>query len=195
MSKTIKENNGKCIIFSAPSGAGKTTIVHRLLDRMDQLAFSVSACSRAPRSNEIDKKDYYFLSVKNFKTKINDNAFIEWEEVYENHFYGTLKSEVERLWSIGKTVVFDVDVYGGINLKKHFRERALSIFIQPPSLDTLEKRLRNRKTESEDKIQTRIEKASEELKMRNYFDQIVVNDNLDLTVNQVENHVKEYLKK
>lgn len=187
------KHKGKCIIFSAPSGAGKTTIVHGLLDLMNNLAFSISACSRAPRPNEIDGKDYYFLSVEDFKTRIDSGDFIEWEEVYKDHFYGTLKSEVERLWKLNKTVVFDVDVFGGINLKSYFGENALSFFIQPPSIDTLEQRLRNRKTESEDKIQTRLKKASEELKMSNKFDRIVVNDNLDLTIDEVEKYVKEYL--
>ncbi|PHR42620.1 MAG: guanylate kinase [Fluviicola sp.] len=191
----MKENKGKCVIFSAPSGAGKTTIVHGLLGRMDNLAFSISACSRAPRPNEVDGKDYYFLSVEDFKNRIDSGDFIEWEEVYKDHFYGTLKSEVERLWELNKTVVFDVDVFGGINLKSYFGENALSFFIQPPSIDTLEQRLRNRKTESEDKIQTRLKKASEELKMSDRFDRIVVNDNLDLTIDEVEEYVKEYLKK
>lgn len=184
---------GKCIIFSAPSGAGKTTIVHRLLERMDELAFSISACSRNPRPNETPDKDYYFLSVNEFKNKIEQNAFIEWEEVYKDHFYGTLKAEVERLWKKGKTVVFDVDVYGGINLKKYFGENALSFFIQPPSIEVLEERLRNRKTETEEKIQTRLKKASEELEKREQFDRVVVNGNLDLTVDEVESYIKEYL--
>jgi len=191
----MEEHKGKCVIFSAPSGAGKTTIVHGLLGRLDNLAFSISACSRAPRPNEIDGKDYYFLSVEDFKKRIDSGDFIEWEEVYKDHFYGTLKSEVERLWKLNKTVVFDVDVYGGINLKSYFGKNALSFFIQPPSIGTLEERLRNRKTESEDKIQTRLKKAKEELKMSSHFDKIVVNDNLDLTIEEVEKYVKEYLKK
>lgn len=184
---------GKCVIFSAPSGAGKTTIVHRLLDRMDELAFSISACSRDPRPNEKRDQDYYFLTVEEFRTKIKEEAFIEWEEVYKDHFYGTLKAEVERLWKLGKTVVFDVDVYGGINLKKYFGKNALSFFIQPPSIEVLEERLRNRKTETEEKIRTRLKKASEELEQREQFDQVVVNGNLDLTVDEVENYIKEYL--
>jgi guanylate kinase len=188
-------HKGKCIIFSAPSGAGKTTIVHALLSRIDSLAFSISACSRPPRKNESNQKDYYFLSVEEFKSKINKRAFIEWEEVYKDHFYGTLKEEVERLWDLGKVVIFDVDVYGGINLKKYFGDAALSFFVEPPSINVLEKRLRNRKTETEDKIKTRLKKASEELSKSDAFDQVVVNKNLELTINEVEKTVKKYIKK
>ncbi|MGM0479390.1 MAG: guanylate kinase [Bacteroidota bacterium] len=184
---------GKCIIFSAPSGAGKTTIVHHLLDRNDQLAFSISACSRPPRPNEKDGEDYYFLSVQEFKNRIDQDDFIEWEEVYKDHFYGTLKREVERLWSGGKVVVFDVDVFGGLNLKKYFGNAALSFFIEPPSIEVLEQRLRDRKTESEEKIQTRLTKAAEELTKAEQFDQTVVNDNLRLTVEEVEKYIKAFI--
>jgi len=190
-----QKQKGKCIIFSAPSGAGKTTIVRALLDRMDELAFSISACSREPRGNEIHKVDYYFLGIDLFKEEIEDNSFIEWEEVYPDHFYGTLKHEVDRLWEENKVVVFDVDVYGGINLKKYFGDAALSFFIQPPSIEVLEERLRNRKTETEDKIQTRLKKAGEELSMSAHFDHVVVNNNLELTIAEVEGMVKEYIKK
>lgn len=186
-------HKGKCIIFSAPSGAGKTTIVHHLLDRNDQLAFSISACSRPPRPNEKDGEDYYFLSVQEFKNRIDQDDFIEWEEVYKDHFYGTLKREVERLWSSGKVVVFDVDVFGGLNLKKYFGNAALSFFIEPPSIEVLEQRLRDRKTESEEKIQTRLTKAAEELTKAEQFDQTVVNDNLRLTVEEVEKYIKAFI--
>lgn len=189
-----QKQTGKCIIFSAPSGAGKTTIVRALLDRMDELAFSISACSREPRVNEIHKVDYYFLGIELFKEEIEDQSFIEWEEVYPDHFYGTLKHEVDRLWAENKVVVFDVDVYGGINLKKYFGDAALSFFIQPPSIEVLEERLRNRKTETEDKIQTRLKKAGEELSMSKHFDKVVVNNNLELTIAEVEAIVKEYIK-
>lgn len=190
-----QQQTGKCIIFSAPSGAGKTTIVRALLERMDELAFSISACSREPRVNEIHKEDYYFLGIEGFKEEIADDSFIEWEEVYEDHFYGTLKHEVDRLWAMNKVVVFDVDVYGGINLKKYFGESAMSFFIQPPSIEVLEERLRKRQTETEDKIRTRMKKAVEELQKSEYFDKIVVNKDLELTIAEVEGYVKEYIKK
>nr|WP_299204816.1 guanylate kinase [uncultured Brumimicrobium sp.] len=185
---------GKCIIFSAPSGAGKTTIVRALLERMDELAFSISACSREPRVNEVHEKDYYFLGIEGFKEKIKENAFIEWEEVYADHFYGTLKSEVDRLWAENKTVLFDVDVYGGINLKKYFGDAAMSFFILPPSIEVLEERLRNRQTETEDKIITRLKKAEEELSKSEFFDRAVVNNDLGLTVDEIEKMIKEYIK-
>jgi len=188
------EHIGKCIIFSAPSGAGKTTIVNHLLDRNNRLAFSISACSRPPRPNETHGEDYYFLSVQAFKDRIAEDDFIEWEEVYEDHFYGTLKVEVERLWSLGKVVVFDVDVFGGINLKKYFGDAALSFFIQPPSIEVLEQRLRNRQTESEKKIQTRLTKASQELTKAEQFDRTVVNDNLELTVEEVDKNIKAFIE-
>lgn len=187
------DRKGKCIIFSAPSGAGKTTIVHKLLEERNDLAFSVSACSRGPRPNEIDGKDYHFLSVEEFKNKIEENAFVEWEEVYKDHFYGTLKSEVERIWNEGNAVVFDVDVYGGISLKNYFGENALSFFIAPPSLEVLEKRLKFRNTETSDKIKTRLNKAEEELKLAKQFDLNVVNDNLEPTVKWIGHKINEFL--
>lgn len=189
-----RKQTGKCIIFSAPSGAGKTTIVRALLERMDELAFSISACSREPRVNEVHEKDYYFLGIEGFKEKIKENAFIEWEEVYADHFYGTLKSEVDRLWAENKTVLFDVDVYGGINLKKYFGDAAMSFFILPPSIEVLEERLRNRQTETEDKIITRLKKAEEELSKSEFFDRAVVNNDLGLTVDEIEKMIKEYIK-
>lgn len=180
-----EEITGKCIIFSAPSGAGKTTLVHKLLESSPQYAFSISACSRDPRINEKNGKDYYFIGLEGFKKKIQENAFVEWEEVYRDNFYGTLKSELTRLWSAGKTVVFDVDVVGGLNLKKFFKNNALAIFVQPPNMEILEERLRNRKTESEEKIQTRIAKAHEEIKRANEFDVIVENNILEDAVARV----------
>lgn len=191
MSFTTK---GKCIIFSAPSGAGKTTIVHYLLKQDLGLEFSVSACSRDPRDNEVDGKDYYFLGIDGFRKKINENAFVEWEEVYTNNFYGTLKSEMERIWNEGKTVIFDVDVIGGLNLKKQFGDDALAVFVQPPSYDELEKRLRGRSTESEEKINQRMEKANKELSFAEKFDMILINDDLTTACNKAEEVVRRFLK-
>jgi len=189
-----QKETGKCIIFSAPSGSGKTTIVRALLDRIEELAFSISACSRAPRGNEKHKVDYYFLGKELFKEEIEDNSFIEWEEVYKDHFYGTLKHEVDRLWAKNKVVIFDVDVYGGINLKKYFGDSALSLFIEPPSIEVLEERLRKRETETEEKIRIRMKKAEEELSKREDFDKVVLNNDLELTINEVEKIVKEFIK-
>ena len=143
---------GKAIIISAPSGAGKTTLVNKLLDAKLPLLFSISACSRAPREGEEDKKDYYFLSIEKFKEKIKAQDFIEWEEVYEGNFYGTLKKEIERIWKEKKHVVFDVDVIGGISLKEYFMENSISIFIKPPSMEVLSKRLKKRNTEDRKSI-------------------------------------------
>jgi len=189
------QSKGKCIIFSAPSGAGKTTIVHHLLTRDLGLEFSVSACSREPRPNEIDGKDYHFLGVEGFKEEIKNDAFVEWEEVYSNNFYGTLKSEMERIWSQGKTVIFDVDVIGGLNLKKRFMEDALAIFVKPPSYEILEERLRARSTESEEKISQRMEKAAKELAFAKEFDIILINDSLEDAFEMAAKHVTEFLKK
>lgn len=185
--------DGKCIIFSAPSGAGKTTIVHHLLATNPNLEFSISACSREPRTNEVNGKDYFFLGVEGFKQQIEESAFLEWEEVYSNNYYGTLRSEIERIWSDGKAVIFDVDVIGGLNLKKIFGDAALAIFVQPPSIDELEKRLRGRSTESEEKIQQRLAKAQKELSTAKQFDIILENDDLVKTCNKAEYLVEEFL--
>ena len=188
-------SSGKCVIFSAPSGAGKTTIVHHLLDTMNELSFSISACSRDPRPNEENGKDYHFLGVEEFKSQIDKDAFVEWEEVYTNNFYGTLKSEIERIWSEGKTVIFDVDVIGGLNLKSIFKDKALAIFVQPPNYDELEHRLRSRSTESEDKINQRLGKAKEELQYAPKFDLVLVNDDLEIAFKTAKNLVSNFISK
>jgi guanylate kinase len=190
-----ESKKGKCIIFSAPSGAGKTTIVHYLLGQSLGLEFSVSACSRDPRGNEIDGKDYYFLGLEGFREQIEKEAFIEWEEVYTNNFYGTLKSEIERIWANGKTVIFDLDVIGGLNLKRIFGEQALSIFVKPPSYEELEKRLRSRSTETEDKIQQRMDKANTELAYAPNFDIILINDDLEETCKKAKEMVSNFTEK
>jgi len=189
------KNDGKCIIFSAPSGAGKTTIVHHLLKKGFGLEFSVSACSRDPRENEKNGVDYHFLGLEGFKRKIEDNEFVEWEEVYSNNFYGTLNSEIERIWSDGNAVIFDVDVIGGLNLKKKFKDNAFAIFVQPPSYEELESRLRKRSTESEDKIRQRMQKATKELAFAPEFDYTLVNDDLQVACAKAEELVAEFLKK
>ena len=184
----------KLIIFSAPSGSGKTTIVRHLLSiEKFNLAFSISATSRLPRGKEQHGKEYYFLSVENFKKHIENDDFLEWEEVYAENFYGTLKSEVERLWSLGKTVVFDIDVVGGLRLKNQFPEQSLAIFIKPPSVEELEKRLRQRQTESEEKIKMRLDKAHQELAEAHKFDVVIENDNLERALKESENVVKNFL--
>ena len=180
VTKQETKNKGKLIVFSAPSGSGKTTIVRHLLGIKDlNLEFSISATSREKRGNEIDGKDYYFLSLKEFKNKIKNDEFLEWEEVYRDNFYGTLKTEVERIWAMGKNVIFDIDVSGGLRIKRKFPEETLAIFVKPPSIDELKISLKNRKTESEDKINMRVAKASAELATAPLFDVIVVNDDLE----------------
>ena len=191
----MENKAGKCIIFSAPSGAGKTTIVHRLLNDLTTLEFSVSACSREARPNEKNGEDYYFLGIDEFKQKMVEQAFIEWEEVYPNNFYGTLKSEIERIWFQNKIVVFDVDVEGGLNLKHFFGLNALAVFVQPPSIEVLEERLRSRKTESEEKIHMRISKATFEINRAKEFDYILVNNNLDLAVAEIKEHITQFIER
>lgn len=185
---------GKCIIFSAPSGAGKTTLVHYLLRNMDELEFSISAASRAPRGREENGIDYHFMSVDDFKSKIDQNAFVEWEEVYQDMFYGTLKAEVKKAWDAGKTVVFDVDAEGGINLKKIFGENALSVFIKPPSLFVLEQRLRDRRTETEESIKKRLSKAQAELERAVHFDYVLLNDNLEKACHEAKEMVSNFIQ-
>ena len=189
------EHNGKLIIFSAPSGSGKTTIVHRLLDRFPQLKFSVSATSRAMRPGEQNGKDYHFLSVDEFKQYRDQDRFLEWEEVYPNQFYGTLMSEVEKIWNAGGHVVFDVDVKGGLNIKRKFPERTLAVFVSPPSLQELENRLRKRGTETEESLKKRVGKADQEMQAAPLFDRIIINDNLEEAVQEAVQAVGEFLEK
>ena len=184
---------GKAIIISAPSGAGKTTIVKHLLATVPSLEFSVSACSRPRRNKETFATDYYFISAREFRKKIENNEFIEWQEVYPGSFYGTLKSEIERIHTDGKVPVFDVDVFGGMNLKKYFGQDALAVFIQPPSLQVLEERLRHRGSESEENLQARLSKAGMELTFADNFDRILVNDGLESTCARIVEMTKNFL--
>jgi guanylate kinase len=189
-------SQGKAIIFSAPSGAGKTTLVRHLLGIESlALSFSISATSRSIRGGEVDGKDYYFLTDNEFEEKIQLGAFLEWEEVYVGTKYGTLISEVERIWISGKTVIFDVDVVGGLRLKSIFQDSALCVFVQPPSVDALHQRLVARSTESEEKIQQRVAKAEKEMAFANQFDAIVVNTDLDIAKKEAVILVSDFLKK
>lgn len=187
----IKE--GKIIIFSAPSGAGKTTIVRHLLSKFPDFAFSVSATSRKPRGNEVNGVDYYFLTVEEFKSKIDKDEFLEWQEVYPDNFYGSLKSEVSGILESGKNILFDVDVVGGSNIKKFYGDRALALFIQPPSLTELEKRLVARCTDDKEVIRKRVEKAARELTYAPLFDFVIVNDTLEHALLDAESRVKAFL--
>jgi guanylate kinase len=184
---------GKAIIFSAPSGAGKTTIVKHLLELELGLEFSISACSRPPRGEEVDGREYYFMSADRFRELIELNEFLEWEEVYRDHYYGTLKSEIQRIWSRQKHVVFDVDVVGGLNLKEYFGSNALAVFVKPPSFEELEKRLRDRSTDREDEIRDRLAKAGQELEFARQFDVILLNETLEVTLAAAENLVRNFL--
>lgn len=185
---------GKLVIFSAPSGAGKTTIVHHLLKVFPQLEFSVSACSRPMRQHETHGVDYYFLSIDEFKQKIANGEFIEWEEVYKDNFYGTLKAEVERIWKKGMHVIFDVDVVGGLHLKDKFKKNALAVFVMPPSVQHLEMRLKSRETETPESIARRVAKAEKELTSAPLFDKIILNDKLEYAFEEAENVVSEFLQ-
>jgi guanylate kinase len=185
---------GKLIIFSAPSGSGKTTIVRHLLEKNDlNLAFSISATSRPRRGKEKNGEHYYFMSLSEFKRHIKNDDFLEWEEVYRDNFYGTLKSEVERLWAEGKNVIFDIDVVGGLRIKKKFPEQTLAVFVKPPSVDELKIRLKKRSTESDDKINMRIAKASVELATAPQFDRIIKNYDLDTALEDSYKLVQEFL--
>jgi guanylate kinase len=186
---------GKLVIVSAPSGAGKTTIVNHLLSLGLGLEFSVSATSRPPRGNEIHGKEYYFMQVADFKKRIRNNEFVEWQEVYKECFYGTLRMEIERIWSRNKHVLFDVDVKGGINLKKIFQNQSVSIFLMPPSISELQRRLLARATDDPEKIQVRIDKALEEMKLAGSFDYIILNDQLEDAKNEASSIVTSFLKR
>jgi len=191
----IQTKKGKLVILSAPSGSGKTTLVHFLLSQIPDLAFSVSATSRPARGGEKDGKDYFFLSVSDFRKKITEGAFVEWEEVYENQFYGSLNAEVERLRDEGKTVAFDIDVKGGLNIKKKYGKDALAVFVKPPSVSVLEQRLRTRSTEDEASIRKRIERATYELSFEKEFDVVVINDHLEKAQQESLNIIRTFLQK
>ena len=189
------DKNGKLIVFSAPSGSGKTTIVHHLLTFSElKLDFSISATSRPLRGKEVDGKDYYFISAEKFRNHIKNNDFVEWEEVYHDNFYGTLKSEINRIWSTGKNVIFDIDVKGGLNIKKQYPSQTLAIFVQPPSIEEMEIRLRNRQTDTEEKIVERIAKAAKEVKFAKDFDIILLNDDLETAKKKAYDLVDAFLK-
>ncbi len=185
--------SGKLIVISAPSGAGKTTIVHHLLNQDMGLEFSISACSRSKRKNEINGRDYFFFSIEEFKEKISRKEFVEWEEVYPDHYYGTLKTELERIWNNGHHVIFDVDVIGGLNIKESYPEKTLAVFIQPPSVQELKNRLNNRSTDTSKNIEKRMLKARQEIAFADEFDIIVVNDILEDAILKVENKIREFL--
>ncbi|MGW8315489.1 MAG: guanylate kinase [Bacteroidales bacterium] len=185
--------NGKLFIFSAPSGSGKSTIVQHLIHRDLGLAFSISATSREPRTDEKDGREYYFLSPGAFRERISRDEFIEWEEVYPGKYYGTLRSELDRIWASGKHALFDIDVMGGLNLKKQFGTGACAIFVSPPTLEVLEKRLRARGTDTEASIRERLAKAEEEMKFAPRFDHILVNDRLETALKEAEALVQNFL--
>jgi guanylate kinase len=192
--KNTNNKQNKLIVFSAPSGSGKTTIVRHLLGIEDlNLEFSISATSRAKRGEEINGKDYYFLSAAEFKSKIKNEEFLEWEEVYRDNFYGTLKTEVERIWAKGKHVIFDIDVSGGLRIKRKFPEQTLAVFVKPPSIDELKIRLKKRQTETADKINMRVAKASAELATAPLFDTIIINDDLEKALIEAKTKVRDFL--
>ncbi|GAA0872664.1 guanylate kinase [Gangjinia marincola] len=187
--------DGKLIVFSAPSGSGKTTIVRYLLDKEElNLDFSVSCTSREPRGEEKEGEDYYFISLSDFKQHIKNGDFLEWEEVYRDNFYGTLKKEVERIWAKGKHVIFDIDVVGGLRIKKKFPDKTLSVFVEPPSVDELKIRLKKRKTESDEKINMRIAKASVEMATKPQFDHVIFNDDLKKALKEAYDLVSAFVE-
>lgn len=187
-------NSGKVIIFSAPSGAGKSTVVQHLLTKYNCLEFSVSATSRKPRGEERDGKEYFFLTPEEFKQRIDKGEFVEYEEVYAGFYYGTLKSEVERIWEKGNTIVFDIDVKGGVNLKKLYGDNALAIFVCPPSVEVLRQRLIGRGTDSPEAIEKRVAKAEYEMTFADNFDKILVNNDLEKCLREAESTIDNFLK-
>jgi guanylate kinase len=193
MSSEDQIKKGKLLIITAPSGAGKTTIVRHLLDKYDELAFSVSVTTRARREHEANGKDYYFISNEEFTNLIHDHAFAEWEEVYDGMFYGTLKTELERLWKQGKHIVFDIDVMGATTLKEKYPDKTLAVFIKPPSMEVLLERLERRKSETPENLKRRIRRAKIELAYQTSFDKILVNDKLDIALKEAEEIVEAFL--
>ena len=184
---------GKLIVISAPSGAGKTSIIHQLLKVIPELSFSVSASSRERRGNEVHGKDYYFLGVEGFQQKIKEDAFLEWEQVYENQYYGTLKSEIKRIWSEGKIVIFDIDVVGGLNIKKQYPKECLSIFIMPPSIEVLAERLIRRGSDLGESVKKRLDKADEEISKNKQFDSIILNDDFEIACRQTKEIITNFI--
>lgn len=187
-------STGKLIVFTAPSGAGKTSIVRYLLKTDARLAFSISACTREQRYGEVNGLDYYFISVKTFKDKVKQGEFLEWQEVYDNQLYGTLRSEVERLWNLGKHVIFDIDVKGAANLKKLYGKNALIVFVKAPTEEILFQRLRNRRTEDEESLRKRLERAKEEMEFENRFDVVLLNDDLSLAQKEAAHLVNQFIQ-
>ncbi len=185
----------KLIVFTAPSGAGKTTIVKHLLKKFDFLGFSISATTRAKRDHETNGLDYYFLSIDEFREKLEQKAFVEWEEVYDNQYYGTLKSEVERVWSTGKHILFDIDVKGAVSIKNAYPDATLVIFVKPPSPEILYERLRNRKTETSESLRKRMARAARELTYEDRFDATLVNDVLETTLSDAERIVQDFISR
>lgn len=194
MTEFAKNNSGKMVVFTAPSGAGKTTLVRHLLTKWNVFDFSVSATTRSKRVYETEGQDYYFITVDEFKNKIKNDEFIEWEEVYENQFYGTLHSEVDRIWNNGKAIIFDIDVVGAMNLKKLYGAACFTVFVKPPSIEILYERLKSRATETPEALAKRIEKVNRELKYENSFDAIIVNNELDIALKEAEILVGNFLK-
>ena len=183
----------KLLVLAAPSGSGKTTLVRQLLSKFPSLAFSISATTRMPRLNEKNGLDYHFLEIQDFQEKINSKCFLEWEEVYPDKFYGSLKSDVQELWDQKKTVVFDIDVQGGMRLKKKYGDNTLAIFIMPPSIEALKSRLQNRGTDSEKTINNRLAKAKEEMSFSSYFDHVIVNDKIKVAIAELDKLVQDFI--